>query len=85
MLYCAFVMAGLPHHYSQSSAAPGCGIFGFPINSETSRLYMHLIPQTSSGSDSDMYRFIEVCGFSKEHIVEYIQSIYKINFSDHFN
>ena len=24
-------------------------------------------------------------GFSKEHIVEYIQSIIKINFSDHFN
>ena len=22
MLYCAFVMAGLPHHYSQPSAAP---------------------------------------------------------------
>ena len=25
MLYCAFVMAGLPHHYSQPSAAPGHG------------------------------------------------------------
>ena len=25
MLYCAFVMAGLPHHYSQPSAAPVIG------------------------------------------------------------